>query len=272
VHKIATAATAVLGLLLGGVAPAFADVDPVPGDTGAGIGVSVSTIKGGQGGGGSSGGRSCTYQKANVPGDPSSELVNPPPPPTPGQPGSWYLYDCSATGGLFATGVIWVPDGQPAVPPAVLAQEAYRWLPVQPPAIRTSPAADQVVNVPTWLWVDPASWGTRTATASVPNQSATVTATPVKVTWTMGDGRRVVCAGPGTPYRGGDPAAPSPDCGHVYRRSSAGQAGLAYPVTATTSWRISWVASGVVAASGTLAPLERTATTSLRVAEAQTVN
>jgi hypothetical protein len=159
------------------------------------------------------------------------------------------------------------------VAPVVLAQTARRYLPLPAPGIRTSPAAaDQVVNVPTWLWVDPATWGPRSATASVPNETATVTATPVRVTWTMGDGRRVVCAGPGTPYSPGDPARPSPDCGHVYRRSSAGQGGLAYPVAATTSWRISWVASGVVAASGTLAPLERTATTSLRVAEAQTVN
>ena len=77
---------------------------------------------------------------------------------------------------------------------------------------------------------------------------------------------------PRHPYTAGDPARPSPDCGHTYRRSSAGQGGLRYLVSATTSWRISWVASGVVAGSGTLAPLERTATTSLRVAEAQTVN
>jgi hypothetical protein len=80
-HKVATMVTAVLGLLLAGVAPAFADVDPVPGDTGAGIDVSVSTVKGGQGGGSGSG-RSCTYQKANVPGNPQAELVNPPQPPT----------------------------------------------------------------------------------------------------------------------------------------------------------------------------------------------
>ena len=224
---------------------------------------------------GTGGGRTCSYQKTNYPGDPGSELVNPPSPPTPRQQGSWYFYECSDAGapGGTATGITWVADGQPVVAPAVLAQTARRYLPLPAPGIRTSPAAaDQVVNVPTWLWVDPATWGTRSATASVPNETATVTATPVRVTWTMGDGRRVVCAGPGTPYSAGDPARPSPDCGHVYRRSSAGQGGLAYPVAATTSWRISWVASGVVAASGTLAPLERTATTSLRVAEAQTVN
>jgi hypothetical protein len=272
---VVTAVVAAVGLLVGvGVPSAFADVDPVPGRTGAGITVSSSSVTLAQAGGGSGGGQRCTYQKANVPGDPSSELVNPPPPPTPGAQGSWYFYDCTATGDLFATGIMWVPANRPAVPPAVLAQEASRWLPAPPPGIQTSPAAtfDQVANVPTWLWVDPATWGVRSATASVPNESATVTATPVRVTWTMGDGSQVVCRGPGTPYASGDPARPSPDCGHTYQQSSARQPGLRYPVTATTTWRITWVATGVEAASGTFAPLQRTATTALRVAEAQTVN
>jgi hypothetical protein len=277
VHKVvvATVVVAVVGLLVGvGVPSAFADVDPAPGKTGAGITVRNSTVALGQDGDGSGGGRRCTYQKANVPGDPSSELVNPPPPPTPGAQGSWYFYDCTATGNMLATGVMWVPANQPAVAPAVLAQEAYKWLPAPPPGIQTSPAAtfDQVANVPTWLWVEPATWGVRRATASVPNESATVTATPVMVTWTMGDGSQVVCRGPGTAYTGGDPARPSPDCGHTYQQSSAREPGLRYPVTATTTWRITWVATGVAAASGTFAPLQRTSTTALRVAEAQTVN
>lgn len=275
-HKVVvvTVVVAAVGFLVGvGVPSASADVDPVPGRTGAGITVSSSSATRGQTGG-SGGGQRCTYQKANVPGDPSSELVNPPPPPTPGAQGSWYFYDCTAARGLFATGILWVPANRPAVPPAVLAQEASKWLQAQPPGIRTNPAAsfDQVANVPTWLWVDPATWGVRSATASVPNESATVTATPVRVTWTMGDGSQVVCRGPGTPYSGGDAARPSPDCGHTYQQSSARQPGLRYPVTATTTWRITWVATGVEAASGTFAPLQRTSTTALRVAEAQTVN
>jgi hypothetical protein len=88
----------------------------------------------------------------------------------------------------------------------------------------------------------------------------------------MGDGSQVVCRGPGTPYTEGDPARPSPTCGHTYPRSSARQPGLRYPVTATTTWRITWTATGVVSVSGTLPPLLRTSTTTLRVAEAQTVN
>jgi hypothetical protein len=224
---------------------------------------------------GGTGGVRCTYTRD----DPKSPYYYGPMPNDPheGEEGAYYTASCHWGAISYQNWMtifnLWVPADRPAVAPAVLAQTARRYLPLPPPGIRTSPAAAvQVVNVPTWLWVDPATWGPRSATASVPNETATVTATPVSVTWTMGDGRRVVCSGPGTPYTGGDPAAPSPDCGHVYRRSSAGQAGLRYPVTATTSWRISWVASGVVAASGTLEPLARTATTSLRVAEAQTVN
>jgi hypothetical protein len=277
VHKVATAVTLAVGLLLASLTPALADVDPIKGDTGAGISVSVSSVKPGSGG---AGGRPCTYQQANVPGDPSTELVV-----TPdmvgqrrGTPnGTWYFYQCPDPQAPLGvrTGVIFVPTAQPAVPPAVLAQQASKFVPAPPPGIQTSPPAtvDQVVNVPTWLWVDPATWGSRSATASVPNESATVTATPVSVTWTMGDGTKVVCRGPGTPYTARtDPARPSPTCGHTYRRSSARQAGLRYPVAATTTWALRWTATGAVTTSGTLAPLLRTSTVSLRVAEAQTVN
>jgi hypothetical protein len=253
-------------LLLVGAGPASA-ADPFFGRTPGGVNVTVSQT-GGPGAyseAGGSGGIECRYLKEELPtdGDISHQ----------GEEGQWYAYWCGNGVDLWL-GNLWVPATQPAVAPAVLAAMARRYLPLPPPAIQASPAvtADQVVNVPTWLWADPATWGARQATASVPNESATVTATPVTVTWTMGDGSQVVCRGPGTPYTGGDPARPSPDCGHTYRQSSARQPGLRYPVTATTTWRISWVASGVVAASGTLPSLLRTSTTTLRVAEAQTVN
>jgi hypothetical protein len=107
----------------------------------------------------------------------------------------------------------------------------------------------------------------------VPNESATVVATPLSVTWSMGDGSKVICRGPGVPY---NPAEP-PDsqhttCSHTYRRSSAGQPGERYSVSATTTWALSWTATGAVTASGTLPPLQRTSTTTVRVAEAQAIN
>lgn len=225
---------------------------------------------------GASGGVTCQrkrYPKPYPPGWAPPSVPIGTPDPHAGEAGDWYWSYCT-DGVQVWMGDLWVGATVPAVAPAVLAQTARRYLRLPPPGIQASPdvAADQIVNVPTWLWVDPATWGPRSATASVPNESATATAVPITVTWTMGDGSQLVCRGPGTPYTDGDPARPSPTCGHTYLRSSARQPGLRYPVTATTTWRITWTATGVVSASGTLAPLLRTSTTTLRVAEAQTVN
>lgn len=279
-HKVATVLAIALGLLLASVVPAVADVNPVRRDTGAGIRVRVIGASGGGGGGdGGSGGRPCTYQQANIPGDPSTELVITPDvaPTSANKEGTWYFYECQdpqAPGGV-RSGTVFVPAGQPAVPPAVLAQEASKFVAAPAPGIQLNPPAgsDHLVNLESWLWVDPSTWGQRSATASVPNESATVVATPVEVTWNMGDGNTVTCRGPGVPY---NPARP-PDsqhttCSHTYRRSSAGQPGERYTVTATTRWALRWTATGVVTASGTLPPLLRTSTTSLRVAEAQAIN
>jgi hypothetical protein len=178
------------------------------------------------------------------------------------------LPPCAATAirtiGITSTGIT----------PEVLARQAYRFLPLPAPLIRTSPppTQDQLVNMATWLWVDGTTWGTRTASASVPGLAVTVTAVPVTVIWRMGDGGEVVCDGPGTPF---DPttaaSGQAATCSYIYRRSSAGQPAGQFTVTATTTWRITWTATGL-AASGSLPPLTRTSQTALRVAEVQAIN
>jgi hypothetical protein len=100
--------------------------------------------------------------------------------------------------------------------------------------------------------------------------SVTARAQPGVVSWSMGDGRTVDCHGAGTPYASdGDPARGSPDCGYTYRRSSAGQPGQAFTVTATVHWTVSWSGAG---RSGTFPGLTTTATIALPVAESQAVN
>lgn len=162
----------------------------------------------------------------------------------------------------------------PAVTPEMLAQRAYRFLPLPAPIIRTNPppTREQLVNLPTLLWVGQASWGTRTATASVPGLAVTVTAVPVTVTWHMGEGGVVVCHGPGTPF---DPSASRQTqagaCSYTYWRASAGAPAGRFTVTATTTWRITWATTGA-ADAGTLPPLSRSSQTALRVAEVQAIN
>ncbi len=193
-----------------------------------------------------------------------------------GEQGAWWDFTCldvrNGTGG----GLVWLPTGSgagpPPPPPAVLARQATNRLLLTSPQIDASPApsADQLVNLPTWLWIQQSNWQPVSATASVPGESVTATATPQRVTWTMGDGSTVVCHGPGTPYtRKDDPRAPSPDCGHTYRRSSADELNSAYPVSASITWEIRWSGGGQ---SGAFPALTTTAYAQFRVAESQAVN
>ena len=164
--------------------------------------------------------------------------------------------------------------GPPALPPpAALAELARQTLGLPSPVIASNPVQDglQLVNLPTWLWIAPAQWAPRSKTATVPGESVTATATPVSVTWHPGDGSTVTCDGAGTPYSSADdPAAASPDCGHTWTTSSAGQPGGAFRATATITWDITWRGAG--GAGGALPPLFTTAVAAFRVAESQALN
>jgi hypothetical protein len=192
--------------------------------------------------------------------------------------GAWFTYECSSRGTAASQfdAPIWIPIGPPtldtpAVPsPAVLAQQADNELTLPSPRIGISPSIQQLVNLPTWLWISTNSWTARSATATVPGESVTATATPTSVTWGMGNGDTVTCNQPGTPYTAAtNPATASPDCGYTYRQSSATQPSGAFTVTATTHWTVRWAGAGQ---SGIFDDLTSTATLAVPVAESQALN
>ncbi|KAA2253315.1 hypothetical protein F0L68_33440 [Solihabitans fulvus] len=197
--------------------------------------------------------------------------------PAPGQQGSWYLWKCATAGitdGLYHPPV-WIANGQPAPgapplqSPAQLAQIARNQLRFPTPSIAANPAGEQLVNLPTWMWLS-SGWGPVSATATVPGVSVTATATPTSVTWSMGDGSTVTCTGAGTPFHPGTaPTASSPDCGHTYRTSSASQAGQVFPVTATVHWTVTWAGAGQ---GGVFPDLTTNGNAAFRVAESQALN
>ncbi len=107
------------------------------------------------------------------------------PAPVPGQPGAWYVYRCDRTGVVDALyrAPVWIPDRQPGVAPspAQLAEQSRSQLLLPSPRIEANPVGAQLVNLPTWLWLDPASWGPRSAIAQVPGVSVTAVARPTSV-------------------------------------------------------------------------------------------
>ncbi len=167
-------------------------------------------------------------------------------------PGAWYVFQCTTPGvrdALYRPPV-WIPDAAPGVEapapdPAALAEQARNELRLAGPRIDMNPVGDQLVRLPTWLWLDPAGWGPMSATAAAGGVSVTAVAKPVQVTWSLGDGATVTCLGPGTPFPpGADPASASPDCGYTYRNRSLDAPGGTFAVTATVRWDVSWAGAG----------------------------
>ena len=199
-------------------------------------------------------------------------------------PGGWYSVTCidDATGAA-TTRTEWISDQAvataPAVDPHQVALQAENSLDLPVPSLHVNPSGPSVVNLPTWLWIDPSVWHQYSVTASAGTVSATAVATPESVTWEMGDGGAVVCTGPGHPFEAALPAGGQrTPCAFTYRTSSAGQPSsdgnpddAAYTVRATITWDVSWTAQGAPG-QGLLPSLTTSAESSLRVVQVESVN
>lgn len=178
--------------------------------------------------------------------------------------GSWFLKMCGANLG----GVVYISRTDPA---ELLATARQRLI-LPAPVARFSPATVQVVQVPTWMWIDGASWQPQSSNVAVPGVSVSVRAWPVASVWTMGDGTTVRCAGPGTPF---DPHHDNPargsSCSHTYTTSSSRTPGGAFDGSVTVTWRASATVVGAVG-GGDLPALARTQRFTVRVAQVQALN
>lgn len=225
-------------------------------------------------GGGSAGVPACTYQALSADDAAIADgMAQSGMGPSKGSgPGVWVRKICMDDRGFSTGTVVWGPQPQ-AVDPAALAQQALGYVPVPVPGIGMNPPPDrdQFVGLPVWLWLDRGGWQPASATASAAGVTVTVTAVPERVSWDMGNGDTVTC-GPGTPY---DPRRPehqqSTDCSYTYRRSSASQPGERYQVTVTATWHATWTVSGAPG-GGDLGVIRRSASSEVRVAEAQAIN
>lgn len=143
----------------------------------------------------------------------------------------------------------WESTAAGSASPAEAARVVVARLPLEGIEIGMVPKSkDQkgfgAVGLPAWMWVkntdNPAAWGPYTATETVDGLEVTATATPLFITWDMGDGKQVVCHSSGTPYQRSYGREESPSCGHTYLEMSD----PTYTVTAITTWSVQWSAGG----------------------------
>lgn len=266
------------GLIVAGVAPVLAQTPPpsspptsppitVPdkfglkggaNNTGDSISADVETL-------GSSPAPGATGRRSPRPRIKRVSTVLPPPPV--------FMLDCGDPGSLEAPCGPAEPGSPPPGPkpvprtPAEVARSVGQRTELPVPGIRTSPpnGADQLVNLPTWMWVE--NWQPQTASATEGGLSVMVTATPRKVVWKMGAGEPVPCTA-GKPWnRALREEEQSSDCTYTYRRSSADQPELMYRASATMYYDVTWSATN--GESGSLGPASTTTDFRMRVAEGQ---
>lgn len=149
-------------------------------------------------------------------------------------------------------------------PVLTLLEQAAATLSIPLPNIATTPprGGTQLVGLPVWFWST--NHQPTSATASITDLSATITAIPGPLAIDMGDGTTLICPTGGTPYK---PALPSSsqssDCSAPYDRNAT------YTVTASVTWTLTWTATN--GQSGTLPAATRTTTFTLAVQQAQGV-
>jgi hypothetical protein len=165
-------------------------------------------------------------------------------------PGTWYVAYCTnpLTYLNDPRPAIWVPAGSsPTATPSVpaLLDQAIGQAALVDPSIELNPMGQQVVNVPSWLWISPNDWSAVVASASAGAVTTTVTATPTAVVWNLGNGDSITCPGPGIPYNPNEPAADqSTYCDYTWPQSSANQPGAVYLITATIEYEVTTTVVG----------------------------
>ncbi|MDT9701703.1 hypothetical protein [Streptomyces sp. P17] len=147
------------------------------------------------------------------------------------------------------------PDVEQAVTPQILAEAAYNAIQLPDTEAALAPENVTKVNLPTWAWLDKATFKEVSVTASLNasglNIQATTTAKPVSLKLEPGttDAETYPASGEcainadgsiGEPYAKGK-ADETPPCGLKYLRSSGDGT---FRLRATVTWEITWAGTG----------------------------
>jgi hypothetical protein len=206
--------------------------------------------QGGSGSGGSDSTVTCTWQPLSTitPGDWILPFEVYGQQTTTGETGQYYLVTCSPALDGFGSFLALVWPAAPTGPtPGQVGQTAESELNLPAPTVSMAPSGGKaIVNLESWLWIDPADWQPITATATVGGITATATATPQYVVWDMGDGNQVTCDSPGVAYNTDIPDQDqTTSCGYTYQETSANGPDQQFTITTTIAYDVTWTSVGV---------------------------
>ncbi|MGI9611701.1 MAG: hypothetical protein ACR2QO_02240, partial [Acidimicrobiales bacterium] len=182
--------------------------------------------------------------------------------------GRWYGASCD---GYLA----FLPEGGPAISIPGLIQEAIDSITPAEPVLAVTPAhGKHVVNMQSWLAVDPVYWNQpRVATARAGRVEVTATLTPDRTLWDMGNSEVQDCVGrvdgPGVVWRAGMDDSLS-TCSYTYEHPSINPPRNEFELTGTVFFEIG-VATNAPGTYGPFTPIEVSTTEDIQVLEIQAV-
>jgi hypothetical protein len=152
----------------------------------------------------------------------------------------WWNVTCLRDGDPAHSHEFAVEVTPPISPETIRDIAAARLEPPLPEPETSPPLARQTfVGVPTWLWLDPASWAPIEASETRGFTTVTVRATPMQALWAMGDGGEITCLGPGVVWVSGAPEDGT-DCAFTYLHSSYGEPEGRFEASVTVTWEFEW--------------------------------
>ncbi|MFI1678092.1 hypothetical protein [Streptomyces sp. NPDC020607] len=172
-----------------------------------------------------------------------------------------------------------IPKDKNAPTPETLAAFAYDKIKVPDTEVELKPEGKSTVNLPTWAWLDKATFKDVTVRADLPGTGlwAVTTAKPVALHLEPGieDAKTFPASGDcpvnedgsiGAPYKKGN-AGQDPPCGIQYLRATSGEP---YELKVSITWEISWEGTG--GAKGDLPDGTFETTQDMNVQEIQSIN
>jgi hypothetical protein len=164
-----------------------------------------------------------------------------------GNPAGCSSMPTAPTPPLFGTATFSRPGNQQiSAGQAAAIAVARLQLPTITPGIGPSPDLNPwkmaAVGYPLWLWADgPTHVGP--VSDSVAGLSVSLEAEVSSLTFRMGDGHSVTCAGSVHPWTAAvEPGTKSPTCGYTYAKPSLPDG--SYTVAAIANWAVTWTSNG----------------------------
>jgi hypothetical protein len=159
-------------------------------------------------------------------------------------PSEGSIWSCDPT--VSVPGNTWfVPGAAPVIDAASVAEDIVKRAPFETAnaSIAPPPSYHTYVNYKNWMWIPEDQWHDVSVSVNAGGARVTLTATPTRVEWGMGNGDVQFCPGRGREWVEGMPENAPTSCSYTYT-DMENPRGDRWPVSARLVYSVRWTCAG----------------------------